>query len=212
MSSRRNRQTSDSALPMSASVRLEPLYPPNGNGGRRKTSGQTRILTAVPLYRRLIWAVDEFLSPSECAAWMSYGERLGFEPTQFAATRDTAFRDNGRAEVWCEETARRIWQRLAPLLPDDLAGGRAVGCYPKIRLYAYAPGQRFGKHIDEAVDAVEGETTGVTVLIYLNDEGLEGGETVFYDGRRDERVAVSFKPKQGSLLFHGYVTVMFRFT
>lgn len=204
MSPRKTHQAEDAVHPISASMRLQPLYPPTGHTVRRKKGGQTQTFMAKPIYKHMIWVIDDFLSPSECAAWVAYGERLGFEASQQAATRDTAFRDNGRAEVWCEDTAARIWQRLEPLLPEGIACGQAVGCYPKIRLYAYNVGQRFGKHIDEAVDASQGEITGVTVLIYLNDDGLEGGETVFYDGRRDERVAVSYKPKEGSLLFHGH--------
>lgn len=43
----------------------------------------------------------------------------------------------------------------------------------------YVRGQHFGRHIDEAVEAVPGKWTQFTLLIYLSG-GLAGGETVFY--------------------------------
>ena len=43
------------------------------------------------------------------------------------------------------------------------------------------PGQRFGRHYDEAVETAEGETA-YTLLIYLGQEDLIGGDTIFYNG------------------------------
>lgn len=189
--------------PITTSVNLEPVYPSGQSSRKGKKSSRSTQLTAQPLYKNLIWTIDDFFSPHECAAWISHAQTLGFERTQLAATRDTAFRDNGRAEFWSVEAATCIWRRLAAFIPEALGGLGASGCHPKIRLYSYQPGQRFGKHIDESVQLEDGAITKVTVLVYLNDERLEGGETVFYDGKQDDRVAVAYKPKRGTLLFHG---------
>lgn len=51
----------------------------------------------------------------------------------------------------------------------------AVACNSNIRIYRYAVGQRFGKHIDESVEDENGHHSQWTVLIYLNGE-REGGE------------------------------------
>lgn len=80
----------------------------------------------------------------------------------------------------------------------------AAGCNANIRIYRYAVGQRFGKHIDESVEDENGHVSYWTVLIYLNGgtegstprdggeptsdtsealEPLRGGETVFYKAR-----------------------------
>lgn len=78
----------------------------------------------------------------------------------------------------------------------------AIGCNSNIRIYRYAVGQRFGKHVDESVEDENGHLSQWTVLIYLNggsqegatinkleskkgaastgEEPLRGGETVFY--------------------------------
>lgn len=50
-----------------------------------------------------------------------------------------------------------------------------MACNSNIRIYRYAVGQRFGKHIDESVDDENGLTSQWTVLIYLNGEGEGSG-------------------------------------
>lgn len=74
------------------------------------------------------------------------------------------------------------------------------------RLYRYVPGQSFGKHIDESIKEDGNESTEFTCLIYLSDERdthLAGGETKFYDGRK-ERLVMNYKPKKGALLLHAH--------
>ena len=46
----------------------------------------------------------------------------------------------------------------------------------------YVPGQHFGKHVDDSVEASPGHWTKYTLLIYLSDasNGLIGGETAFF--------------------------------
>lgn len=156
------------------------------------------------LYPGRVWVVENFLNASECAAWVAHGERIGFDNVSHPATYEMAFRDNGRIE--CTETlvAANIWQRLCRMLPNGVANGRPVACHSKIRVYRYERGQRFGMHVDQSDELNDGTSTGATVLIYLNDEGLQGGETVFYKDHDGKRVAVKFKPKRGALLFHGH--------
>ena len=43
----------------------------------------------------------------------------------------------------------------------------------------------------------------VAVLIYLNDEGLEGGETIFYSDRGSQE-ACRFFPREGATLVHAH--------
>lgn len=201
----RRRQARPETVPaITASVPRSALYPPGGKKARKKRAEEV-TLTATALYKDVIWAVEDFLTAGECAAWIAYGRRAGFSASTQAATPETAFRDNGRVEVWDEAAARGVWERVQRVLPRGLGRGAPVACFPKIRLYEYKEGQRFGRHVDESVAFGELET-GATVLVYLGEEGLEGGETVFYDGRADEKVVVEYKPKRGSLLLHGYVT------
>lgn len=229
-SRRRNKRSATQTAPqpetLSAEVECKAVLPPDYSGKKKgKQAPTTRALTARSLHRAGIWTIDDFLSAAECRAWIAYAHECGFTEAVHEATWETAFRSNGRVEVRCAATAEAIWQRLSKLLPDGLAPGqKAGGCFDKIRLYRYTAGQRFGKHVDVSDVAGPGTVTGATVLIYLNGEedtgsivngevagvagatgeNLQGGETVFYEGRRDDQVALSFKPKRGSLLVHAH--------
>lgn len=204
MPRRRSKATAHAkvAVPISAKVQHIHLNPPN-KVTRKQSLTTYRSLTALPRHEELIWTVDDFLTNAECEAWLAYLSSAPFSASLQRASAYTAFRDNGRLELCSADIAEALWTRLRPVLPEDLAGGEPIGCYDKIRLYRYVCGQRFGKHIDEAAQVSDSVLTGATVLVYLNDEGLEGGETVFYLGRRDEHVALSFRPKKGTLLIHG---------
>ncbi|CAD7695324.1 unnamed protein product, partial [Ostreobium quekettii] len=161
--------------------------------------------------------------------WIRFANVQGFEDARHPATSDTAFRDNGRIEVWDERVAEGIWLRLKALVPERVDGWKACGCYEKLRVYRYkAGGQRFGKHIDESTGGTKpGTRTAITVLIYLNGSGgagvgvntegegtgrlgrdseveLVGGETVFYRGVAGNSEAARFAPLAGAMLWHGH--------
>ena len=147
------------------------------------------------------------LTPAECAEWISWGERTGFALEKHAATAHIAHRDNGRLAIQSDELARAIFARLEPWIPSTVGGARACGCNPNLRLYRYVEGQRFGPHIDQANRLDDGSITAFTVLLYLNDDGLQGGETIFYeDGRRPESEAavLRFAPRAGAALVHSH--------
>ena len=84
------------------------------------------------------------------------------------------------------------------MLPP-LNGRKACACSPNIRLYKYTVGQRFGKHVDVSSRLRDGSETQFTLLCYLNEVGLSGGETRFYPQRADE---ISVSPRAGMALFH----------
>ena len=146
-------------------------------------------------------AAAPILSDQECAAWVSWGEQTGFALEKHAQTSQIAHRDNGRLAVESDEIANAIFERLRPLVPKEVAGRRASGCNPNIRLYRYVPGQRFGPHVDQANRLANGSVTEFTVLLYLSD-GIVGGETIFYGSHGDE--ALRFAPKKGAALVHSH--------
>lgn len=183
-------------------VSVLPINPPAIPGRRHPVKrGQPRAqleLTSTPLYRDNVHVIRGFLQSAECAAWIRWAEAVGFTEARHAASREVAFRDNGRVEVWEPAVAANIWERLREMVPAELDGWRSYGCFEKIRVYRYLQGgQRFGKHVDESCPgSVAGTKTSLTVLIYLNgverddnanmhgaDDGgggqpLKGGETV----------------------------------
>mmetsp|Transcript_89845 Transcript_89845/g.253371 ORF Transcript_89845/g.253371 Transcript_89845/m.253371 type:complete len:223 (-) Transcript_89845:70-738(-) len=168
-----------------------------------------------PVY---IGAIDPFMMEDECQSWIEWGESLGFEEAKQRQTTEMAFRDNGRIEVDNPEIAQLMWLRIKPFVPDVIGSGaaarRAAGCSPRIRLYRYGRGQRFGQHVDGSRDEPTlGGRTHFTVLVYLNggdrdppEQRVRGGETVFWKDRggNPTTVALAFPPTRGVCLFHGH--------
>ena len=67
--------------------------------------------------------------------------------------------------------------------------------------------------MDQSVrDPGSGAISEYTLLIYLNsageseglEQGLTGGETIFYKGNYGDRVAVSVSPRAGMCIVHGH--------
>lgn len=160
-----------------------------------------------------VYTIDNFLTHEECRSWIQDGESRGFTRAFHPASSEFAHRDCGRVS-WDDSRANHaLWTRLNLLVKmgacDSYLDGRkkktAVNVTRKIRIYKYEVGQWFGKHVDvsnEETDGKMGSVTGATVLIYLSgdEDGLVGGETVFYDGKEVVRV----KPERGKLLIHAH--------
>ncbi|CAK0879791.1 unnamed protein product [Prorocentrum cordatum] len=177
-------------------------------------------LNHLPLLKHPVFisAIDNFLSQDECRRWIDWGLKTGFEEAKQKQTAEMAFRDNGRIEFESDEIAQTIWLRLRPFVPDAVGSAsatrRALGCSPRIRVYRYVKGQRFGQHVDGSRDEPSlGGRTHFTVLIYLNggdqdslENQLKGGETVFWKDRggNPTTVALSFPPTRGMCMFHGH--------
>uniref|UniRef100_A0A7S2Z9G1 Fe2OG dioxygenase domain-containing protein n=1 Tax=Rhodosorus marinus TaxID=101924 RepID=A0A7S2Z9G1_9RHOD len=130
--------------------------------------------------------------------------RYGSTEAFHLASADLAHRDNGRIQFHSDEIAAEIFNRVKVMLPETFEKLVPAGCSSNIRLYRYIEGQRFGKHVDESHDGENGERSVFTLLIYLNHEGLRGGETVFYKGNYGDKLALSYAPRAGSLLLHGH--------
>ena len=146
------------------------------------------------------------MTTEECTAWIEWGEASGFVLEKHAQTAYIAHRDNGRLAVQSEEVAQAIFARLQPWLPSEVAGRRPSSCNPNIRLYRYGRGQRFGPHVDQSNRLACGSQTEFTVLIYLNDVDLVGGETVFYEAHDRASPTFRFAPRAGAALVHAHGT------
>lgn len=135
-------------------------------------------------------------------------------------------RNSDRCIIDDPVTAETIWQRilakLEPLTvsekkelrldllfhpPSSLGSWTAVGANERLRILKYGAGTYFRPHCDgsyvrgsEAGSDREGETSFVTLQLYLN-EGCQGGATRFlkhFDG--NSNVSHNVVPKQGSVL------------
>ena len=155
-----------------------------------------------------ILVVDDVLSPRECAAIVDAIEsRNAFAPSTSRGPKfGEAWRQNGRFAKESLEFARALWRTTLERCggnPFDFDIDDAFGFNPNIRVYRYrgVEGDHFGPHVDERVRA-SGGLSKFTALFYLS-EPTEGGRTIFYDERGEERCAI--EPVVGRALFfrHG---------
>lgn len=151
------------------------------------------------------------LTPKECHAIIKRADSKGYHTPSVhdANSRDRCIIDDA-------QLAERIYQNILSKLKDHpdlrrkvvnwkLRGKQyAVGCNERLRVLRYNPGCQFKPHFDgsyirgnEAGSWREGETSEVTVLVYLN-EGYEGGQTNFLDRRGT--VGLGVEAQRGSVL------------
>jgi hypothetical protein len=81
------------------------------------------------------------------------------------------------------------------------------GLHSKIRIYKYDEGAFFGRHYDESTkDVGSGFVSYWTVLVYLTgrEDGVEGGQTVFYlpDGKKGQEKEIVVDIDRGLALLH----------
>ena len=158
--------------------------------------------------REQLWTVDDFWSPSECAAMIARAEQLGFDEAPITTGRGAVMRkdvrNNERAMFEDQALARVLWERARAHVPATLPERhappgtppwRAVGLNERFRVYRYRVGQHFKPHLDGSFVREEGvEESALTFMIYLDDECV-GGQTRFHDD------GVIVAPKTGMALF-----------
>ena len=158
-----------------------------------------------------LFLIPDALSETECRSLIRAVEDAGGFDRQGSRgpAKGEALRDCGRvsrrgpAE---EALVARLWKRLSAAILSALPprdAERAVGLNPHVRMYAYAPGQRFSRHYDDSEAVERGRTaTGYTLLLYLSTlrGAAPGGETKFYsDGGK---LVASVAPVAGTALLH----------
>jgi len=116
--------------------------------------------------------LPKFLSTRQSQELVRVAEhKMGFECCMsLGSAGGEAYRRHGRIQVWDEKFARRLWAEtgLNIVMQDVRIDGRKpVGLHPKIRIYRYQVGERFGKHVDDYEELEDGKRTQYTLLIYL---------------------------------------------
>ncbi|KDR81850.1 hypothetical protein GALMADRAFT_90242 [Galerina marginata CBS 339.88] len=164
-----------------------------------------------------IIVIDDFFSPVECKTFAKFIDSLPLELTP-PKKRGEAERVNQRFSVTSTDFAQKLQSVLSPHLPSfpyptsvrrpaNLDNPRKPQfCNSNIRVYKYAPSQFFGPHYDDSVrDSITGAKSEWTLLIYLTgiEDGVEGGETLFYKEERGKPREVVTPPlKRGTALLH----------
>ncbi|NWB31158.1 2OG-Fe(II) oxygenase [Pseudomonas gingeri] len=132
--------------------------------------------------------VHGFLSASECEALVQATEQRGFATAE--TDYPSSYRDNDRLLADDPALAGRLFERLmdcASRMPGLWAvmnenDWRMVAVNERLRFCCYRPGTQFGPHQDGVYHRQNAQSR-LTFMVYLNDEGFSGGETVFFEGR-----------------------------
>lgn len=162
--------------------------------------------------------LKDVLTPAECEGIIAAGETVGFKP-------DAPITEEGEESsilahnfYWIVDEAfnAKLWSRVAPFVPTEVAGKKVRGLNRRFRVYRYVPGAEYRAHIDgawppsgisaedkyiyDASPSTGKQSSLFTFLVYLNDE-FEAGETSFFlpSSREGSMNAYSVKPVQGSV-------------
>ncbi|KAH9484103.1 hypothetical protein JR316_0003583 [Psilocybe cubensis] len=189
----------------------------NTNTPRFPVLAPKHDLQCTPVLQDQIIVIEHFFSPAECKAFVKFIDGLPLELTP-PKKRGEAERVNHRFAITSSDFAAKLHELLLPHLPSfpypssvkkppPLNGPRLPQfCNSNIRLYKYSPSQYFGPHYDDSVrDPMTGAKSEWTLLIYLTGEedGVEGGETLFYHEQRGKpREVISPPLKRGTALLH----------
>lgn len=170
-------------------------------------------LTSTTLLDSQILLIPNFLSAATCKSYIASFTKLPLQlsppPGKNEATRTNArfatcdpvfakglFNDTGLAE-FTKEWSVKLGKRTLGV----------KGLHSNIRIYRYDTGAFFGPHYDSCTrDEVSGFTSHWTLLIYLtgSEDGVEGGETVFYEsGKKGGEIVVGIERGLALLHRHG---------
>jgi len=129
-----------------------------------------------------IFTINNFLSPSECAALIADSEAIGYSEAVIATDDGDQLRkdvrNNDRILHDNQALANRLFERALPFLPAELDGWHPAGCNERLRFYRYTPGQYFAWHQDGTFRRSATEESFLTFILYLNDD-YAGGATEF---------------------------------
>jgi prolyl 4-hydroxylase len=145
--------------------------------------------------------LHKVLTVKECDIVIDLVEEKGF--VQAALYTDNAGRDHyssarksQRCIIDSFTFAEELWRRIQTIVPPVWKHGEVVvGLNERMRILKYKPGDEFKMHSDGSYTAPNGDTSKITVLVYLN-EGYQGGFTHYssYEG------PVAVIPKIGSVI------------
>ncbi|KAI0130464.1 hypothetical protein BJ170DRAFT_681911 [Xylariales sp. AK1849] len=168
--------------------------------------------------------IDNVLTIEECQSLLSLVEPADGTPWPAAGlstydggeVQDTEFRKCGRIIYRSPELADSLLKRIMPFLPPQVVSLKdspeITGPNPMLnnepwkisrlrkdlRFLKYEPGGFFKPHCDSMLTDMK--RSFLTVHLYLNDEGLEGGATSFLISTEPHYQDVKVNPKAGSVL------------
>ncbi|CAL1535961.1 unnamed protein product [Lymnaea stagnalis] len=156
---------------------------------------------------KLAFVLHNVISREECQSIIDDTEKRGYDVALLNVGQDkqalvTEVRNSKRCIIDSVEYADELWSKIKEFVPEVFKGRKILGLNERLRFLRYEPGDYFRCHLDGSFVRDNGETSLITLMLYLN-EDFEGGATTFI-GRDDSKVPLI--PKTGSvLLFEHFI-------
>ncbi|KDR71620.1 hypothetical protein GALMADRAFT_143873 [Galerina marginata CBS 339.88] len=168
--------------------------------------------------------IDNVFTPEECDELIALAESdqkwkvaaVNYGPGRYDNYVDTDYRNSQRILLFDQKAADKIQERILPLVPELVkiepgdewetivaARGRLrktwelAGVNERLSFLRYEKGNYFRPHCDGPLRLPDGRQAGVTLQVYLGDEGVKGGATRIL-GSKDKYVDI--EPKKGRVL------------
>ena len=210
-------ETTPGALRKPPNMYPATLYTSRDNAVELSTNAPNTMHHKHPIVPNL-HLIKDALSSSECEQIIAAAETVGFAPDAPVRSdgEDSSVLAHNFYWVVDQPFCAKLWNRVAPFVPEEVDGKRVRGVNRRFRVYRYVPGAEYRAHIDGAwppsgispddtyiydSSPLEAKQSSLfTFLIYLNDD-FEAGETTFFlpSAREGSMNAYSVKPVQGSV-------------
>jgi prolyl 4-hydroxylase len=159
----------------------------------------------ITIAKNKVWTIENFLTPEECATFIGLSEDAGYDAatitTRAGFVMRPDIRNNDRV-IWDDiPLGEQFWERLAPLFNAPFYGLKPIDLNERFRFYRYSPGQRFAPHRDGSYTRENGESSFVTLLLYLNGD-CEGGATRLEVSELPDTLEITPKPGLALLFAH----------
>ncbi|KAN0041348.1 hypothetical protein ACTFIV_003887 [Dictyostelium citrinum] len=164
------------------------------------------ILKGIPDNKLFAVTIDDVFTEEECQEWIALTEKTGYVPALVNIGYGqeqlmTDVRNNDRCIIDSVEMADRIYQRVKKFIPLNFnKNWEVVSLNERLRFLRYYVGQEFKKHQDGNYKRDNGETSFITLQLYLNNVE-EGGSTRFFL-KSGEKIDIIPKPGKVLLFQH----------
>ena len=123
----------------------------------------------------------------------------------------TSYRNNERQIVDNDTLSNELFEEIKKYIPkvisiegiskEEQGEWELMSLNSRIRLCRYLPNQYFNKHLDGIHFESDVKQSKLTFMIYLNGtEDFEGGRTLFFNSKEDDRIIGEYQPQKGDLI------------
>ena len=137
-----------------------------------------------------VYQLGAAVSPQVCREYIQTADRAGWQPSNIRDLNPLFSRTQASIPI----DLQALFTAIQPIAPSQLGPLEIVSLIAhRTACMRYTEGEYFGVHTDAPFIAPDGACTGLSLVLYLN-ENYDGGETVFPD------LALEVRPATGKIV------------